>query len=450
MATELQTAFISYSREDSEFALKLSEDLKAAGAAVWLDQLDIAPGQRWARAVEDALHACPRMLVILSPASVNSTNVEDEVSLAIEEHKTVIPVLYRECRIPFRLRPFQYVDFRTDYALGLEILTKALADQKPAIPVPERKAEPVSPVPELEVTGDPPTWQPQASGARLDLHSIALTSERSGCAVGDYGTILRTEDGQRWERQPTITVASLYSIVFGSTRLGWIVGEGGAILHTEDGGASWTPQIRFTDKTLLSASFVNEKSGWAVGAEGTILHTVDGLSWTPQTSGTGKDLTSVAFINEQSGWVVGQDGVILRTDDGGATWTPQTSNSKSIKKSLYSVAMVTPQLGWAVGETDILHSDDGTTWSVQGLDPKLPLQAYGALLGRALRSVYFRTTNRGWAVGNNIHYTEDGGKTWGMEQRVENILLKSVVFPTFYSGWVVGTKGTILHWSEAS
>ena len=70
MPGETQTAFISYSREDSEFALRLAGDLKAAGAAVWLDQLDIAPGQRWARAVQSALNDCPRMLVILSPASV--------------------------------------------------------------------------------------------------------------------------------------------------------------------------------------------------------------------------------------------------------------------------------------------------------------------------------------------------------------------------------------------
>ena len=60
----MATAFFSYSRRDSEFALRLAEDLKAAGAAVWLDQLDIAPGQRWARAVQNALNDCPRMLVV--------------------------------------------------------------------------------------------------------------------------------------------------------------------------------------------------------------------------------------------------------------------------------------------------------------------------------------------------------------------------------------------------
>ena len=62
-------AFFSYARTDSEFALKLARDLKAAGASVWLDQLDIPPGQRWDRAVEDALGHCEQVLVVLSPTA---------------------------------------------------------------------------------------------------------------------------------------------------------------------------------------------------------------------------------------------------------------------------------------------------------------------------------------------------------------------------------------------
>jgi hypothetical protein len=105
-------AFFSYSRDDSEFALRLAGDLKAAGANVWLDQLDIRPGDRWDHAVEGALTRCPCLLVILSPASVNSTNVMDEVSFALEERKTVFPVMYRDCTVPFRLRRGQQVELR--------------------------------------------------------------------------------------------------------------------------------------------------------------------------------------------------------------------------------------------------------------------------------------------------------------------------------------------------
>ena len=77
-------AFSSYSREDSDSALRPAEDLNAAGASVWLDQLDIVPRQRWDRAVENALANCVPLLVILSPAAVNSTNVMGEVSFALE------------------------------------------------------------------------------------------------------------------------------------------------------------------------------------------------------------------------------------------------------------------------------------------------------------------------------------------------------------------------------
>ena len=82
---------------------------------MWVDQLDIAPGQRWDRAVEDALAKCLELVVILSPAAVESTNVMDEVSLALEDGKTVVPVLHRQCKIPFRLRRLQYVDLSLDY-----------------------------------------------------------------------------------------------------------------------------------------------------------------------------------------------------------------------------------------------------------------------------------------------------------------------------------------------
>lgn len=125
-------AFFSYSREDSEFALRLANDLRAAGSAVWIDQLDIGPGERWDRVVQSALERCPSVLVILSPASVNSNNVLDEVSFALDQQKTLIPVLYRECDIPFRLRRFQHVDFRGDYDRMLQELRKCLHIAQPA------------------------------------------------------------------------------------------------------------------------------------------------------------------------------------------------------------------------------------------------------------------------------------------------------------------------------
>ncbi len=124
-------AFISYSREDEDFALRLASDLKAAGANVWLDQLDIVPGDIWDRSVEDALSDCPRMLLILSPASVKSEHVMDEVSFALGNQKRLIPVVYQECKVPFRLSRIQQVDFRNNYVRALQALLLAIAPIAP-------------------------------------------------------------------------------------------------------------------------------------------------------------------------------------------------------------------------------------------------------------------------------------------------------------------------------
>ena len=127
MAIAPPTAFFSYSREDSSFALRLAEDLKHAGVAVWMDQLDIEPGVSWDRAVELALNRCSSMLIVLSPHSVRSENVLNEVSVALSREKRVIPILYRDCDIPFQLVRMQHVDFRSDYDSGLSSLLKTLA-----------------------------------------------------------------------------------------------------------------------------------------------------------------------------------------------------------------------------------------------------------------------------------------------------------------------------------
>ncbi len=138
MAADAPAAFFSYSRDDLEFALRLAKDLKKAGANVWMDKLDIRPGQPWQRKIDEALSSCSRVLVILSPSSVDSDNVMGEVTVALDEKREVIPVLYRDCRVPPRLRLLQHVDFRSDYlqALG-ELLTSVAVEQtQEAAPAP--------------------------------------------------------------------------------------------------------------------------------------------------------------------------------------------------------------------------------------------------------------------------------------------------------------------------
>ena len=118
--------FFSYSRDNSEFVINLAKELREAGATIWLDQLDIKPGTRWDRSIEKALQESNTLLVILSKSSVESHNVMDEVSYALEESRKVVPVLLEECDIPFRLRRLQYADFTQDHDIGIKTLVNAL------------------------------------------------------------------------------------------------------------------------------------------------------------------------------------------------------------------------------------------------------------------------------------------------------------------------------------
>jgi len=112
MANETQRkTFLSYSRVNEDFALKLAEELKSEGFDIWFDQLDIPPGARWDTEIEKALEESEIFMVIITPASAKSDNVLDEIGYAIDTGKRILPVLLEAATLPLRLRRFQYVDF---------------------------------------------------------------------------------------------------------------------------------------------------------------------------------------------------------------------------------------------------------------------------------------------------------------------------------------------------
>lgn len=111
--------FLSYSRSDERFALRLAKDLRAHGVAMWVDQLDIRPSEHWDRAIERAVAACRGLVVILSPRSVASENVADEISFAIDSGKSVLPVMIEKCVLPLRITRMHVVDATGSYDKAL-------------------------------------------------------------------------------------------------------------------------------------------------------------------------------------------------------------------------------------------------------------------------------------------------------------------------------------------
>ena len=137
-AGKQRRTFISYSRVNKEFALKLAKELRADGYSIWLDQLDIPTGARWDNELEKALEECEIFLLILTPAAIASENVKDEIGYAIDNNKRIQPILLENCNVPLRLRRFQYVDFTTiTYDEGVERSKQMLnvLISEPTIPV---------------------------------------------------------------------------------------------------------------------------------------------------------------------------------------------------------------------------------------------------------------------------------------------------------------------------
>ena len=109
-----ETIFVSYSSDDRPFALGLVKELQSLGADVWIDQLGIGLGENWDNAIEEALEKSETFMLILSPTSVESQNVQDEVSIAINTKKKLVPILIKQCELPMRLQRRQYADLTND------------------------------------------------------------------------------------------------------------------------------------------------------------------------------------------------------------------------------------------------------------------------------------------------------------------------------------------------
>jgi CRP-like cAMP-binding protein len=120
------TVFLSYARADGAFATRLANNLLKHNIDVWLDVYRIEPARSWARQIGDALDLCQTMIVVLSPTSVASENVEDEWNYYLDHKKPTIVTLHEPCKIPYRLSKLQYIDFHNtcyDQALARVIAT---------------------------------------------------------------------------------------------------------------------------------------------------------------------------------------------------------------------------------------------------------------------------------------------------------------------------------------
>jgi hypothetical protein len=124
--------FLSYSKSDQPTARYIADGLKRSGVHAWLDDWELGPGDSLREHIGSAATSSDYILVLLSPASVESTWVRQEIDFALSRELAdrairLIPILIADCDIPAILRSRHYLDLRENREAGMQRLISQIA-----------------------------------------------------------------------------------------------------------------------------------------------------------------------------------------------------------------------------------------------------------------------------------------------------------------------------------
>ena len=152
-------------------------------------------------------------------------------------------------------------------------------------------------------------WEVIPTRRAEDFWSVKFVTRDRGWIAGEDGLILATVDGGReWAAQSTGTTRALLGLAAGAD-FAVAVGEKGTILRS-DNSKSWSVIDSGTDETLNAAS-LNGAVCWAVGSRGATVGSADGgRTWKPAEATLQRDLMSVSISSPVRGVAVGRRGAV--------------------------------------------------------------------------------------------------------------------------------------------
>jgi photosystem II stability/assembly factor-like uncharacterized protein len=248
------------------------------------------------------------------------------------------------------------------------------------------------------------------------LRAVEFSGNR-GYAVGDFGTVMRSDDGgASWTGITSGTTAAL-RLVDAISPDTIVVGGECVVRRSDDAGKSfvalpWTPPGSACHAPVRSLAFPTSDIGYLLLFDGTVLRTRDeGQTWVrrtaiPGTAATNPESavhpTDVQFPGPDMGVVATEAGVLYRTTDGGISWSPVAAATQHLD----SISFPDPLTGYAVGGASVLKTDDGgITWNQRGI--VLPPKSLAWIrCADALKCV------SATARGDELLRTDDGGSTW--------------------------------------
>lgn len=89
----MKAVFLAHVEKDQSLAIELASELEILGYSIWYYERDSLPGQSYLLNTHSAIEQCKVFLVLISPNSLASRQVEVELERAHEKSRIIIPVL---------------------------------------------------------------------------------------------------------------------------------------------------------------------------------------------------------------------------------------------------------------------------------------------------------------------------------------------------------------------
>lgn len=229
----------------------------------------------------------------------------------------------------------------------------------------------------FETTDGGSSWK-QVDHKLTDLAMLAV--DRRGehtIAVGQMGLVMLEESPGKWIKVDTGDPARLFSVSVNPEGFAIAVGEFGKVLKSEDGGRTWVSAApdwsAFADEesfgtgepSMYSAHVTDAGEITIAGEFGVMLRSTDrAASWRvlrPVTPGVPTIFATHFPDGPGASFAVGQDGEMLISSDGGVTWArctvPTDSNFLGVDATADGHVVVT-------GMRVMMRSENGgMTWN---------------------------------------------------------------------------------------
>ena len=313
------------------------------------------------------------------------------------------------------------------------------------------------------------TWTEQNTPNSATLNDVYFVDDLTGWAVGDFGTILHTNNGGAiWTQQPAGTAERIDAVHFVDASTGWAVGSQNQalILKTTDGGANWNAlQHNFIHTQIRDVFFADANNGWIIFRDSIFRSSDGGASWDLEdysigVNNGGLDNKQIFATSDSTAFIAGtyktssasssqRPTVFNRNPDNSNLWQPDGFNQFDSNDRLRRICFATDSIGFAGGEKGKVFrmQSDGINYNGPwNLNFDLGYEGF-------INSISFPEPEKGMILsgatvnGVNygiVHHTVDGGDNWtATPDSIPDLLLSTLHAPSADHAWAVGSFGKI-------